>query len=216
MPDRPRVLILACGALAREYLDLIERNGWDNVTLECLPAKLHNTPDLITDAVRERLDRAEGSFDHILVGYADCGTGGLLDVLLTERNINRLPGAHCYEFFATSAVFADLADAEPGTLYLTDYLAKHFDRLIWETLGLDRWPELRDQYFGNYTRVVYLSQVDNPETYAAARQAAVRLGLEFAHIPTGYGEMAEATIRFMDRNDTARREVDRLSLGRPV
>jgi len=198
MPDLPQVLILACGALAREYLDLIERNGWDNVTLECLPAKLHNTPKLITDAVRERLDRAEGSFDSILIGYADCGTGGHLDVLVDERGLKRLPGAHCYEFFATSAIFANLHDAEPGTLYLTDYLAKHFDRLIWEALGLDRWPELRDQYFGNYTRLMYLSQTDDPAIYAAAQQAAVRLGLVFAHLPTGYGDMADATVGFME------------------
>ncbi len=198
MPDLPQVLILACGALAREYLDLIERNGWNNVTLECLPAKLHNTPKLITDAVRERLDRAGESFDSILIGYADCGTGGHLDALVDERGLKRLPGAHCYEFFATSAVFADLHDAEPGTLYLTDYLAKHFDRLIWEALGLDRWPELRDQYFGNYTRLMYLSQTDDPAAYAAAQQASVRLGLDFAHLPTGYGDMADATVGFME------------------
>lgn len=204
MPDLPQVLILACGALAREYLDLIERNGWDNVTLECLPANLHNTPKLITTAVRERLDRAEGSFDTILVGYADCGTGGQLDALLDERGLKRLPGAHCYEFFATSAVFADLHDAEPGTLYLTDYLAKHFDRLIWEALGLDRWPELRDQYFGNYTRLMYLSQTDNPTIYATAQEAAVRLGLDFAHLPTGYGDLADATVGFLDRPGISR------------
>jgi len=204
MPDLPQVLILACGALAREYLDLIERNGWDNVTLECLPAKLHNTPKLITDAVRERLDRAEGSFDSILIGYADCGTGGQLDALLDERGLKRLPGAHCYEFFATSAVFADLHDAEPGTLYLTDYLAKHFDRLIWEALGLDKWPELRDQYFGNYTRLMYLSQTNDPAIYATAQEAAARLGLDFAHLPTGYGEMAEATVGFLDKHGISR------------
>lgn len=204
MPDLPQVLILACGALAREYLDLIERNGWDNVTLECLPAKLHNTPKLITDAVRERLDRAEGSFDSILIGYADCGTGGQLDALLDGRGLKRLPGAHCYEFFATSAVFADLHDAEPGTLYLTDYLAKHFDRLIWEALGLDKWPELRDQYFGNYTRLMYLSQTNDPAIYATAQEAAVRLGLDFAHLPTGYGEMAEATVGFLDIHGISR------------
>lgn len=204
MPDLPQVLILACGALAREYLDLIERNGWNNVTLECLPAKLHNTPKLITDAVRERLDRAEGSFDSILIGYADCGTGGQLDVLVDERGLKRLPGAHCYEFFATSAIFANLHDAEPGTLYLTDYLAKHFDRLIWEALGLDRWPELRDQYFGNYTRLMYLSQTDDPAIYSTAQQAAVRLGLDFAHLPTGYGDMADATVGFMETHGVSR------------
>lgn len=195
---KPRLLILACGALAREYVDLIERNHWDNVTLECLPATLHNTPKEIPAAVTARLDRAGGQYDRILVGYADCGTGGLLDALLDERNIDRLPGAHCYEFFATAQAFADLHDAAPGTLYLTDYLAKHFDRLMWQFLGLDRWPELRDDYFGNYTRLVYLSQVDNAETLARAQEAADRLGLAFEHITSGYGEMASATVRFVE------------------
>lgn len=195
---KPRLLIVACGALAREYVDLIERNHWDNVTLECLPANLHNTPKEIPAAVAARLDRAEDQYDRILVGYADCGTGGLLDALLDERNIDRLPGAHCYEFFATAQAFADLHDAAPGTLYLTDYLAKHFDRLMWQFLGLDRWPELRDDYFGNYTRLVYLSQVDNAETLAHAQEAADRLGLAFEHIASGYGEMASATVRFVE------------------
>lgn len=195
---KPRLLIVACGALAREYVDLIERNHWDNVTLECLPANLHNTPKEIPAAVAARLDRAEDQYDRILVGYADCGTGGLLDALLDERNIDRLPGAHCYEFFATAQAFADLHDAAPGTLYLTDYLAKHFDRLMWQFLGLDRWPELRDDYFGNYTRLVYLSQVDNAETLARAQEAADRLGLAFEHITSGYGEMASATVRFVE------------------
>ena len=196
---KPRLLILACGALAREYVDLIDRNQWDNVTLECLPANLHNTPKEIPAAVTARLDRAEDQYDRILVGYADCGTGGLLDVVLGERNIERLPGAHCYQFFATSQVFTDLHDAAPGTLYLTDYLAKHFDRLLWQFLGLDRWPELRDDYFGNYTRLVYLSQVDDPEVLSAAQEAADRLGLAFEHIATGYGELASTTISFVER-----------------
>lgn len=199
MPSRPQVLILACGALAREYVDLIESNGWDNVTLECLPAKLHNTPDLIPAAVADRLDRAAGNYDHVLVGYADCGTGGLLDNVLRDRGVERLPGAHCYEFFATSPVFLGMHDSEPGTLYLTDYLAKHFDRLMWEFLGLDRWPQLRDEYFGNYTRVVYLSQVDDAETHAAAEEAAHRLGLAFEHVRSGYGDMASVTVNFVER-----------------
>lgn len=187
-----RVLIIACGALARELGDVLKTSRMDWVDIECLPAVLHNTPKLITDAVRERLDRARGRYDKIFVGYADCGTGGMLDCLLEERGIERLPGAHCYEFFAGANRFAQLHEEDPATFYLTDFLAKHFDRLVWQGLGLDRWPQLRDDYFGNYRRVIYLSQVSSDVLVAKAREAAAKLGLAFEHHHVGYGDFQPA------------------------
>jgi hypothetical protein len=187
-----RVLIIACGALARELGDVLKTSRLDWVDIECLPAVLHNTPKLITDAVRERIDRASGRYDTIFVGYADCGTGGMLDSLLEERGIERLPGAHCYEFFAGADRFAQLHEEDPGTFYLTDFLVKHFDRLVWQGLGLDRWPQLRDDYFGNYRRLIYLSQVSSDVLVSKAREAAARLGLAFEHHHVGYGDFQAA------------------------
>jgi hypothetical protein len=187
-----RVLIIACGALARELGDVLKSSRLDWVDIECLPAVLHNTPKLITEAVRERIDRASGRYDKIFVGYADCGTGGMLDRLLEERGIERLPGAHCYEFFAGSRRFAQLQEEDPATFYLTDFLVKHFDRLVWQGLGLDRWPQLRDDYFGNYRRVIYLSQVSSDDLVPKAREAAARLGLAFEHHHVGYGDFQPA------------------------
>ena len=192
--EKERVLVIACGALAREMLDVLRVNHLDWVDVECLPAKLHNTPQLITEAVEERLDRAAGRYSRVFVGYADCGTGGMLDRMLERRGVERLPGAHCYEFFAGSKQFEALHESDPATFYLTDFLAKHFDRLVWQGLGLDRWPQLRDDYFRNYHRLIYLSQIDNPELVAIASEAAERLGLEFEHIHVGYGDFQPALL----------------------
>ena len=137
--------------------------------------------------MRDAIHANRGRYETIFVAYGDCGTGGALDAVLREENVERIPGAHCYEFFAGSEAFAALADEEPGTFYLTDFLLRHFDRLVIRGLGLDRHPELAPQYFGNYRRLVYLAQVDAPERIAAARAAAHRLGLAFAHRVTGYG-----------------------------
>ncbi|MCP3973889.1 MAG: DUF1638 domain-containing protein [bacterium] len=158
--------------------------------MECLPAALHNTPQDIPAAVEHRLRRANDLYDRVFVGYADCGTGGLLDVVLERQGVERLSGAHCYEFFAGSNLFAQLDEEELGTFYLTDFLARHFDRMVWTTLGLDRHPELRDAYFGNYKRVAYLSQIEDAELLERASSAARRLGLEFEHRHVAYGEMA--------------------------
>jgi hypothetical protein len=196
---RDRLLVIACGALAKELLDVIRLNSLDWVDVECLPARLHNTPDLIPAAVEERLDSALGRYREVLVGYADCGTGGKLDSVLEARGVERLPGAHCYEFFATSDVFASLHDQEPGTFYLTDFLARHFDRLVWKGLGLDRWPQLRDDYFANYRRLVYLSQIDSPELVERARTAASRLGLGFEQTRVGYGDLATSLVEVASR-----------------
>ncbi|MBL78363.1 MAG: hypothetical protein CL459_05275 [Acidimicrobiaceae bacterium] len=193
-----RVLVVACGALARELLEVVRNNRLDGIDVECLPASYHNTPDLIPDAVAARVRAARDDYDEVYVGYADCGTGGRLDAVCEELGVERLPGAHCYEFFAGSAAFAELQDAELGTFYLTDFLVKHFDRLVIDALGLDRHPELRDDYFGNYTRVVHLAQVDDPDLTARAAAAAERLGLRFEQQVTGYGELAPSIVRLVE------------------
>lgn len=190
---RPSVLVIGCGALARELLEVVAANGLDNVKVECLPAILHNTPDKIAPAVRDRLDKAHG-YDTVFVAYGDCGTGGQLDRVIEEFGVLRLDGAHCYQFFAGQARFEALQEAELGTLYLTDYLARHFDRFLWKGLGLDRHPELLEDYFGNYTRVVFLAQTDDPANTDRAKQAAERLGLEFERCFVGYGELQPALV----------------------
>lgn len=194
----PSVLVIGCGALAKELLDVVSINGLRNIRVECLPAILHNRPEKIPGAVRSRLEAAEG-FDQVFVAYGDCGTGGELDEVLEEFNVERLPGAHCYQFFAGIRAFDEMHEDVPGTLYLTDYLARHFDRLIWRGLGLDRWPELLVDYFGNYQRIVYLAQTDDPVLTEAARQAGDRLGLCFQRRFVGYGEMEPELVRIGGR-----------------
>lgn len=183
------VLVVACGALATELREVLAPFG-DEVVVRFLPANLHNRPSLIAPGVADVLDGHDGP---AFVAYADCGTGGLLDALLAERpGVGRLPGAHCYEFFAGSTTFGGLHDGEPGTFYLTDFLAKHFDALVWQGLGLDRHPQLRDTYFANYRRVVLLTQRADPAVVAAGRAAAEQLGLEFEHLHTGLGPFRQA------------------------
>lgn len=186
--DQPRVLVVGCGALARELVALTK--DLPNVDITCLPATFHNRPGGIPAAVRERIRRRRAGYDRVFVAYADCGTGGLLDPVIAEEGVERLAGAHCYEFYATSPEFAKLVDNEPATFFLTDFLARNFDRLVIKGLGLDRHPELRDQYFGNYQRLVYLAQTDHPALTATARRAARRLGLRYERRRTGYGELA--------------------------
>ena len=180
-------LVIACGALAHEIVALRRLNDWPHLEVQCLPAELHNRPEKIPGAVRAKIQAARSRFASIFVAYADCGTGGLLDVVLQEEKVERLPGAHCYEFFAGSAEFEEMADAEPGTFYLTDFLATHFERLIMHGLGIDKHPELLPVYFGNYRRLMYLAQTEAPEKLQAAQDAARRLGLEFEYRLTGYG-----------------------------
>jgi hypothetical protein len=187
----PRVLIVGCGALANELVALTRH--LPNVDITCLPATLHNRPGGIPGAVRDRIRRRRVGYDRVFVAYADCGTGGLLDPVIAEEGVERLAGAHCYEFYAGREAFEQMSAEEPGTFYLTDFLARNFDRLVIGALGLDRHPELRDAYFGNYRRLVYLAQTEDPRLVTAARRAARRLGLTFEHRHTGYGELA-ATI----------------------
>lgn len=197
--DEEQVLVIACGALARELTLLSRRNGWTHMQIQCLPPELHNRPARIPDAVRAKIREARGCFAAVFVAYGDCGTGGLLDAVLVEEGVERIPGAHCYEFFAGRDPFAELADAEPGSFYLTDFLARHFERLIWKGLGLDRYPQLTSQYFGNYRRLVYLSQVEDADLMVRARAAADRLGLSFEHRPTGFGDLERSVSAFATR-----------------
>ena len=194
MPKCSGVLIIACGALAREIVALTRANQWQHMTVQCLPAEWHNTPNRIPDGVRDKIRAARGRFARIFVAYADCGTGGQLDQVLKEEGVERIPGAHCYEFFAGAKTFAELSAAEPGTFYLTDFLAQHFDRLIYRGLGLDRHPQLMSDYFGNYRKLVYLAQVEEPRLVAKAREAAKYLGLEFEYRFSGYGDLGRALV----------------------
>lgn len=187
MGARVSTLVIACGALAHEIVALRRLNDWPHLEVQCLPADLHNRPEKIPEAVRGKIRAARGRFASIFVAYADCGTGGQLDAVLREEGVERIPGAHCYEFFAGSAVFEALQEAELGTFYLTDFLARHFERLVIHGMGIDRHPELLPMYFGHYRRLVYLAQTESPEATAAAESAARRLGLSFERRFTGYG-----------------------------
>lgn len=178
-------MLIACGALARELVLLQRQNGWDHLKIQCLPADLHNTPEKIPAAVAGMIEAHRDRHAQIFVAYADCGTGGKLDEVLDRYGASRLPGAHCYEFFTGSENFAKLCDAEPGTFYLTDFLVRHFDRLVIQGLAIDRHPELRNVYFGNYRRLVYLAQTESQELAKAAREHAGILGLEFEMRFTG-------------------------------
>lgn len=199
-----RLVVLACGAIAREVLALISLNGWTHVDVRCLPAKLHSTPALIPAAVDAKLTELTGRYERVFVAYADCGTAGALDVVLEKHRVERLPGAHCYGFFAGNDAWQAMQDEEPGTFYLTDFLARHFDALVWRGLGLDRHPELLPDIFGNYCRLVYLAQTDDPALDARAREAAERIGLAFERVRTGYGELRPALERFAGAEDAGR------------
>jgi len=189
-PELPKTLVIACGAIARELVRIRELNGWDHVAFQCLPAELHNRPERIPAAVLQKIEEQRGHYEQLFVGYADCGTGGLLDKALQGTGVERIPGAHCYEFFAGSPAFARLSEEEPGSFYLTDFLVRHFDRLVVRGLGLDRQPGLLPLYFGNYRRVVYIAQTDDRELQAMARRHAEFLGLEYHHRPCGDGPLS--------------------------
>lgn len=184
-----RTLVIACGALAREIGGLIGRNGLGHIALKCLPANLHNTPDKIPEAVRQAIRQARETYGRIVVGYADCGTGGRLDQVCREEGVERLPGPHCYAFYTGVEAFMAQGDQDMRTFYLTDFLARQFEAMVIEPLGLDRHPELRDAYFGHYERVVYLAQTDDPVLTAKAEAAADRLGLAFERRFVGLGDL---------------------------
>jgi len=192
-------LVIACGALAREIVDVVRLNNLSQLTVTCLPAIWHNTPEKIPEGVRAKIRAAKGKYDSIVVAYGDCGSGGLLDKVLAEEGVERIEGPHCYAFYSGVAGFLDKAEAEYSCFYLTDYLARHFDRLILQGLALDRHPELLPDYFGHYTKLVYLAQSDDAALAAKAEAAAERLGLEYEYRFTGYGDLGRFLMQAGER-----------------
>ena len=186
-----RLLVIGCGALAEELSALKRANQWTALDIKCLDAALHNRPEQIADRLESVLAKYHAEYTNILIAYADCGTGGAVDRVARQFNAQRLPGAHCYEFYATSPVFEALAEAEPGTFYLTDFLVRHFDRLVIEEMKLDEYPDLEEMLFGRYRKVVYLAQVDSSELLQQAERAARRLKLPLEVVTTGYGLLAK-------------------------
>ena len=186
------VLLLACGALAREILDIKAANGLDHLDLACLPAILHNSPDKIPDAVQTAVEKHRAHYSKIFVVYADCGTGGRLQTLCETLGVDMIEGPHCYSFFEGNAAFAARAETEFTAFYLTDFLVRQFEAFVIRPLGLDRHPELRDMYFGNYDTLVYMAQTNDPELTTKARACADQLGLDFVRRQTGYGDLKDS------------------------
>ena len=189
-PQTGRILLIACGALAREILDLKEANGWSHLDLTCLPAKLHLYPEKITNEVRAAVEKHRDKYNDIFVVYADCGTGGLLEAECEKLGVQMVAGPHCYSFFEGNDRFSKISEDEITTFYLTDFLVRQFDAFIIKPMGLDRHPDLRDMYFGNYEKLVYQAQTDDPALTAKAKTCADRLGLAFERRFTGYGDLA--------------------------
>ena len=190
-----RILLIACGALAHEILALKAANGWAHMDLQCLPAKLHLWPERIIPAVEEAVSAARGAYETVFVVYADCGTGGLLQAACDRLGVEMVEGPHCYAFFEGNAAFAAKAEEEFTAFYLTDFLVRQFDAFVWKPMGLDRHPELRDMYFGNYTKLVYQAQKDDPALDVKAEDCARRLGLAYERRFTGYGDLAVTLAR---------------------
>jgi hypothetical protein len=193
-------LIIACGALAREVAALRRANGWSELDVKCLPAELHNRPERIPAEVQALIQAARDHYHSIFVAYGDCGTGGALDRMLAAEGVERIPGAHCYEFYATTPVFEGLAAAELGSFYLTDFLLRHFERLVIRGLGLDRHPELFPTYFGHYCKLVYLAQAGGADAREQARAIAQRMGLQFEYRWTGLGTLGSSLAAAMQRH----------------
>jgi hypothetical protein len=185
-----RILLIACGALAHEIVALKAANGWTHMDLQCLPAKLHLWPEKIIPAVEQAVEAARGAYETVFVVYADCGTGGLLKSACDRLGVEMVEGPHCYAFFEGNAAFAAKAEEEFTAFYLTDFLVRQFDAFVWKPMGLDRHPELRDMYFGNYSKLVYQAQKDDPALDAKAEDCARRLGLAYERRFTGYGDLA--------------------------
>lgn len=187
MSQPPSILVICCGAVAREVTAIVRRNGWEHIRVQCLAPELHNDPQRLLDGVRAGIRDNRERFDQMMVLYSDCGTGGGMQRMLDEEGVEGIGRAHCYEVFA-GASFSSIIEEEPGCFFVTDFLARNFERLVFRGLGLDRYPKLRDVYFGRYRKVVYLAQSRDPELRAKAEAAAESIGLEFEFRYTGFGD----------------------------
>ncbi len=191
-----RILLIACGALAHEVLAVKRANGWAHIDLQCLPANLHLYPEKISGAVADAVARNKTRYGAIFILYADCGTGGILQEKCKELGVEMIAGPHCYSFFEGNDRFSEHIDSEISAFYLTDFLVRQFDAFVWKPMGLDRHPSLRDMYFGNYTKLVYQAQTDDPALDAKAADCARRLGLAYERRFTGYGDLATTMTRW--------------------
>ena len=178
-------------------------NGWDDMQIKCIPAHVHNTPEKIPEAVRDLITAGRADFERMLVLFGDCGTGGMLDAVLEEEQVTRIDGNHCFEIYAGEDTYAEIMQTEPGSFFLTDFLARHFDRLVYQGLGIDRHPKLKKVYFGKYQKVVYLSQRETPDLIARARAAADKLELEFEMRRTGHGGYRDFLLAYQNQEDRA-------------
>jgi len=193
---RGSTLLIACGALGSEIIDLIEMNGWCHLDVTCLPAKLHHQPQLIPEKIRQKIRTNRSRYKKIYVLYGDCGTGGLLDKVLEEEGgIERIPGPHCFSFFKGNADFAKSAEDEISTFYLTDYFCRHFEKFVWEALGLDRRDDMAAFVFGHYTKLVFMPQVKDDALERKARAIARRLRLDYEYQFCGYGDLETSMSR---------------------
>jgi hypothetical protein len=196
--NRPDIVLIACGALAREVIAIRDKHGWQADVL-ALPALLHNWPERIPPAVQKRISELRTHYKRLIIIYGDCGTAGKLDEMLAAEGLERVAGPHCYEMYANGKFEKMMAEA-PGTYFLTDYLTQSFDHLVIEGLGLDRWPHLKEDYFKHYTRVLYLAQRDDPELIEKAQEAAAYLQLPLEIRPAGYGALEERLVTLMDKS----------------
>jgi hypothetical protein len=185
-----RLLLIACGALAREILAVIKTNAWDHIDIQCLPAIYHNHPEKIVPAIRKTINGNIDKYSNIFVVYADCGTGGQLKKLCDEMGVKMINGPHCYSFFEGNEAFQKRD--ELTSFYLTDFLVRQFDSFFWRPMGLDKHPELRDVYFSNYTTLVYQAQIKDKKLQSIARDCARRMGLAYEYRFTGYGDLETA------------------------
>lgn len=189
----PTLRIIACGMIAREVIAVNRQLGFEHIDLKCLPAEYHHFPEKIAPEMEKAIIEAKREgFESIFAGYADCGTGGELDKVCEKYSVERIAGPHCFSFYLGNASFADADDDFLTTFFITDFLARHFETFFKRPLGLDKHPELRDMYFANYTRALYLAQTEDEELQQKAKDAADFLGLEYEYRFTGYGDLSSA------------------------